>query len=142
MRQTFAYAGLGFGLVGVVVAVTWPLLAPGSWMAVVIAGGIALVLQVVLHVALSPWRRDPKRFLKAITVGAGARLILVVTALVWVSVREHTHPVAFMLGLAGFVCGLLMMEATLENSNWYRHLRSEHAVAARPPAPAEGIAHS
>ena len=141
MRQTSAYAGLSFALVALVVALTWPLLTAGPWMSVVAAGGIALALQVALHVALSPWRRDPKRFLKAIVAGASARFAVVVTALIWVAVRGHPHPVAFMMGLAGFVCGLLMMEATLENSNWFRQLKSEQFVAVRPPAPSEGVAH-
>jgi len=141
VKQTLAFAGLSVGLVVLVVAVTLPLLASGPWMALVAAGGMALAFQVALHVILSPWRRDPKRFLKAIVAGASARLVLIVMALIWVSVREHPHPVALMLSLAGFVCGLLMMEATLENSNWYRTLKSEQAVAARPTAPVEGVAH-
>jgi len=128
-------------IIMLVIAVTWPLLSAGAWLALVVAGAIAFGLQMVLHVALAPWRRNPKKFLKAIAAGASARLLVVVLALIWLAVRGHEHPVAFMLGLAGLVCALLMTEATLENSNWYRQLRAERAGVAEAQAPTEGVAH-
>ena len=72
-------------------------------------------------------------------MGAAARLAVVVVAVVWVAVRGHAHPLALLLGLAGFLFGMLLIEASLENSNWYRHLRAEPlATADRAP---EAAAH-
>ena len=119
----------------------WPLLERSSWTWLAAAGGIAFVAQLGLHLLLSRWRRDPQRFVRGILVGAVLRLLVVVTALVSVTVQGHPHPVALLLGLAGFLCGMLMVEASLDNSNWYWHLG---AVGVSPPggvAVPEGAVH-
>ena len=130
MRQTLVFSGVAFGLVVLVVLAAWPFLERSSWTWLVVAGAGAFAAQLLLHVVLSKWRTDPKRFVAGILLGAAARLAIVVTALVWVALRGHPHPVALLLGLAGFLCGMLMIEASLENSNWYRHLSADGLAQA------------
>lgn len=89
-----------------------------TWLAV--SGGVAFAAQFGLHLALLKWREDPKRFMRAVVVGAGGRLAVVAVGLAWVAMSAPTHPVVFMLGLVGFLFGMLLIESGLENKNRYR----------------------
>ncbi len=120
MRQTWVFAAFAFGLVALVLLATLPLLSADSWTWLAVAGGAALATQLVLRLSLTAWRRDARRFMRAIAAGAIGRLVIVAAAIVLVAVWEHPHPVVFLIGLAGFLFGLLMLEGLLENSKRFR----------------------
>ncbi len=115
MRNSLTFAKAALGLIAVALAATWLLLDPASWRWVAIAAGIAMLVQGLLHLLLPKWRKDPKRFVAGILLGTTVRTLTLVVAIVWVWQTDHRHPVALLLGLAGFLFGLLLIEAGLEN---------------------------
>ncbi len=127
MRQTWVFAAFALGLVAMVLLVARPLLGASGWTALAVAGMVGWSAQVALRLLLTPWRRDAKQFMKAIAAGAIGRMLVVAVAIVWVAVRGHAHPVLFLIGLAGFLFVLLMLEAFMENSKRFRTSEPRHA---------------
>ncbi len=120
MKQVSVFGGSSLALVVTVLAVAWLVMSPQAWTWLAAAGGIALVSQLATHALLFGWRQDPKKFMRAVLVGAAARLMIVAVGLAWVAVSAPTHPVVFMLGLVGFLFGILLIESGLENAKRFR----------------------
>jgi hypothetical protein len=141
VRQTLVFTGVAAGLVVLVVLGAWPFLGGGSLTWLALAGAGAFAVQLALHLGLGRLRRDPRRFFVGVLVGSAARLLAVVAAVVWVALRAHPHPLALLLGLAGFLFGMLLIEASLENSKWYRHLGTDPLATASGVTASEGAVH-
>jgi anaerobic C4-dicarboxylate transporter len=120
LKKVLVFSAAALALVAMALGVSWPLMNREGWRWLALAGAVAFVAQVGLHVALLRWREDPKKFMKAVVFGAGGRLAVIVAGLTWVAVSAPTHPVVFMLGLVGFLFGMLLIESGLENTNRFR----------------------
>ena len=125
MRQTAVFAGVTFGLVAVITLAARPFMEQESWNWLLFAGLGAWVIQAALHLSLGGRRRDPKRFVGGVLIGAVARVVVLGAAVIWIAVAEHAHPLAFLFGLTGFLVAMLMIEASLENSKWYQRLGAD-----------------
>lgn len=117
MRRVLVFGSAALALVVAALVVSWPLLNFEVWQWLAVAGGVAFAAQFGLHLVMLKWREDPKRFVRAVVIGAGGRLAVVAVGLTWVAVSAPTHPVVFMLGLVGFLFGMLLIESGLENAN-------------------------
>lgn len=116
MSRGLAFIVWSLGLVATVLLVARLWLDPGAWTWLAIAGAIAFGLQLALNRALGGWRKDPTKFVAGILLGAALRVVALCAAIGWVWVGDHEHPVAFLLGLAGFLGTMLVIEAGLENT--------------------------
>lgn len=116
MKGALAFTVWSLSLVALVLLVTRFWLDAGSWSWLAVAGLSAFAFQFGLNRALATWRRDPKRFVAGILLGAALRVAALAVAIAWVWVGKHEHPVAFLLGFAGFLCSMLMIEAGLEST--------------------------
>ena len=116
MKGALAFTVWSLALVAAVLLVARLWLDGAAWAWLAAAGALAFALQFGLNRALATWRRDPKRFVAGILLGATLRVFALAVAIGWVWVGNHEHPVAFLLGFAGFLCTMLMIEAGLENA--------------------------
>ena len=110
MNKAAKYAVSGLCFVALVTLVSWPFLDPAGRRGVVIAGAVALPIQVTALWALLRFRGQLNGFLAA-WVGGTLLRILVVAAVAVYAIRSSVEgAVPMLLALAGFFFGLLMLE--------------------------------
>ena len=109
MTSPARYAGLAALLVAAAVAGLWPWLQPAGRQGVLLAGGVALGVQLpALWLLL---RSSPERFLGPWAAGMGLRL-LAVAGVTMAAVRWDAFAlVPALLAVGGFFYALLMLEA-------------------------------
>ena len=110
MSKAAKYAVSGLSIVALVTLVSWPFLDPAGRRGVVIAGAVALPIQVTAFWALLRFRGQLNGFLAA-WVGGTLLRILVIAAVAVYAIRSSVEgAVPMLLALAGFFFGLLMLE--------------------------------
>ena len=129
MRDTLTFTAAAIGLVALGTGALALVVSAPARGSIVAAAVLALGLQMLLHFGLVRLRRDPKRFVAGILLGATARMAVVGTVLVVAWQGRLSHPVAFLLTLAGFLVALLVLESALDNFNLFRSARGTAAAA-------------
>lgn len=111
MRDVLTYAAACAGLVLITAGVVTPLLPPGARAGLWVAGGGAWLLQLGAAGAWVRWGSSPTRFLAVMAWSAGARLLAIgaAGAAVW-RLPDLLHPVSTLVGLAGYLFMMLLME--------------------------------
>lgn len=109
-RRWFRYAGVAAGLTAIVVAGGWPWLDPAARRGLVLAAGIALPLQLALFAGLVTRRTGSPGFLGMWLAGTLIRLLALGGAAVVVTGREGVDPLTALVGLAGLLFALLLLE--------------------------------
>lgn len=110
MTAPLRYASTGFAGVTLVTLGLWPWLGPDGRRGVVVAGLIALAVQVVAFSLLLRFRGRMNGFLAVWAGGTLVRMAVVVGVAV-VTLRAGTAgAVPMLLALAGFFFGLLLLE--------------------------------
>jgi len=133
VKQALVFCSASALLVAAILAVTWPLLDTGAWSWLARSAAVAFAVQFSLHLLFARWRTRTDRMLAGIVGGAAVRFAVVLAGVVWVVVREPEHPVAFLLGLVGFLFGMLLIEAALENMKRFRPDLGAHQAAPAQP---------
>lgn len=111
MRSLAGYAGAAVGTVTVASAALWPWLEPEGRHGVVLAGGAALAAQLpALWLLL---RCPPERFVGPWAAGMGFRLLAVALVTAAAVLLEGVAATPALLGVAGFLFALLVLEAVL-----------------------------
>ena len=110
MSPSLKYAATGLAGIATFALVLWPFLDPASRNGILLAGAVALPVQVLSFAALHRFREDVNRFLAVWMGGTLVRMgvIAVVAILVIRSGMEGAVPM--LLALAGFFFGLLLLE--------------------------------
>jgi hypothetical protein len=104
------YAGAAVLFVGVVTLGLWPFLGDAARDGVLVAGLIALPIQVLAFWLLVRYRGRANGFLAAWAGGMVLRAAVVVVAAVVVIRSESANAVPMLLALPGFFFGLLLLE--------------------------------
>ena len=110
MKAGTAYAATGLVALGLLVLGLWPWLDPAGRNGVLLAAGVAWLVQVGAFAILLRHREEPRRFLAAWVGGTLARMGLVLAAAFVVARVEGVAPAPALLALAGFFFGLLLLE--------------------------------
>jgi hypothetical protein len=110
VRSWLRYAGVAALLTAGVVAATWTWLDPSGRRGILLAAGTALPLQLVLFGLLLGRRAGTPGFLAAWAGGTVLRLLAVggVGWVVWA--RDDVDPLSALVGLAGLLFVLLLLE--------------------------------
>jgi hypothetical protein len=117
------YPAISFGLVILVTAGLWPFLGSEARDGLLAAGGLALLTQMILYVGLHWLRQDPERFALTLILGIGVRMTVVFAAamlLVWPGILPAA---SFLLGLAGFLFALVLLESAFLKLTVYEQSR-------------------
>jgi hypothetical protein len=110
VKRTVAYAVAGLVVLGLATGVLWPWLDGPGRTGLLVAAGVAWVVQVPAFGLLVRYRGKTKGFLAAWVGGTLSRMVLVGLA-AWAVVELPALPPApTLLGLAGFFFGLLLLE--------------------------------
>lgn len=113
MRGIGQYALVCAALVVVSAAILQRFLPPGAGAGLWVAGGAAWVIQVAAAGARVRWGGRPERLLAVWGWSAGGRLASVGLA-AWAVWRfEALHPVSTLVGLAGYLFAMLLLEPLL-----------------------------
>lgn len=113
MRGLGRYALACAALVAVTAGGTNSLLPPDARLGLWVAGGTAWAIQVVAAGARSRYGSRPERLLAVWGWSAGGRLVAIGLA-GWAVFRfEELHPVSTLVGLAGYLFAMLLMEPML-----------------------------
>jgi len=104
------YAGVGAAGVTVVILGLWPFLDPASRVGVLIAAAVALPVQWLSFAVLMRFRGKSTGFIGAWVGGAALRMVAVGLVAVIAISRDVDGLIALLLGLAGFLFGLLLLE--------------------------------
>jgi hypothetical protein len=123
LRGPFGYPATSLGLVITVTAGLWPFLNAGAREGLLAAGGLALLTQFALHAGMHRLRQNPERFALTLALGMGVRMVVILgSALLWV--WPGTLPAAsFLLGLAGFLFALVLLETAFLKLTVYQQAR-------------------
>ncbi len=111
MRSLTGYGTAAVVLVGTATALSWPFLGTAGRQGLLAAGGIALAVQLPAFGLLLRFRFDPRKFLLVWGGGTVVRLGLVLVAGFVVGRTTRLAPAPTLLGLAGFLFALLLLEA-------------------------------
>ena len=111
MSPALKYATSGVALVAIGVLGLWPFLDEAGRNGVLLAGVIALPVQVAAFAMLVRRRGETTGFLAAWVGGMFARVAVVALAAVFVIRSGMEGAVAMLLALAGFFFGLLLLES-------------------------------
>ena len=111
MRSLTGYGTAAVVLVGTATALSWPFLGTPGRQGLLVAGGIALAVQLPAFGLLLRFRFDHRRFLLVWGAGTVTRLGLVLVLGLLVGRTAVLAPVPTLLGLAGFLFALLLLEA-------------------------------
>ncbi|MSR21857.1 MAG: hypothetical protein EXR91_12955 [Gemmatimonadetes bacterium] len=110
MSVSLRYASAAVLLVGVVTLGLWPFVGEAARTGVLVAGVIALPIQVLAFSQLVRYRGRANGFLAAWAGGMALRAVVVVVAAI-VVIRSGTESaVPMLLALPGFFFGLLLLE--------------------------------
>jgi hypothetical protein len=110
MSKAAKYAVSGLSIVALVTLVSWPFLDPAGRRGVVIAGAVALTIQVTAFWALLRFRGQLNGFLAAWVGGTLLRMLVIAAVAVYAIRSSVEGAVPMLLALAGFFFGLLMLE--------------------------------
>lgn len=88
-------------------------LPPGTILGLWVAGSVAWIVQVLAAAARVRWGSRPERFLAVFAWSAAGRLGVVGLAAGAVFLWEALHPVTTLVGLAGYLFALLLLEPVL-----------------------------
>ncbi|MGY8797966.1 MAG: hypothetical protein ACKVG4_04200 [Longimicrobiales bacterium] len=110
MSKAAKYAVSGLSIVALVTLVSWPFLDPAGRRGVVIAGAVALPIQVTAFWALLRFRGQLNGFLAAWVGGTLLRMLVIAAVAVYAIRSSVEGAVPMLLALAGFFFGLLMLE--------------------------------
>ena len=110
MTSSLRYAGVGTGVVGLVVLLSWPFLEPVGRQGVLMAAAVALPVQIASFALLQRYRGELNRFLAAWVGGTLIRMG-VIGIVAFIVIRSGTEgAVPMLLALASFFFGLLLLE--------------------------------
>jgi CDP-diglyceride synthetase len=110
MSAAGKYALSGAAIVGVSTAALWPWLDPAARSGVLIAGLVALPLQVAAFALLLRYRGELTGFL-AVWAGGTLFRMVVVSVVATLAIRSRAEgAVPMLLALVGFFFGLLLLE--------------------------------
>lgn len=110
MKRVLAYAGACFVLVLVVVAGLGSFLDERELFGLSVAGSVAALLQVSAFAARTRWGSTPNRLLATWVWSMGARFTAVLTMGLAAWKFEELDVVASLVGLAGFLFVMLLLE--------------------------------
>jgi hypothetical protein len=110
MSKAAKYAVSGLSIVALVTLASWPFLDPAGRRGVVIAGAVALPIQVTAFWALLRFRGQLNGFLAAWVGGTLLRMLVIAAVAVYAIRSSVEGAVPMLLALAGFFFGLLMLE--------------------------------
>lgn len=110
MRRIGPYAGVGLGLLALVVACLWPWLGVPGRRGLVAAAMVAWPVQVVAFGLLLRYRDEPRRFLATWVGGTLLRMTVVGVAAFALTRAPGFAMTPTLLALAGFFFGLLLLE--------------------------------
>lgn len=110
MKAWLRYATMAAAVTAVAVAASWGLLDEAGRRGILLAAGTALPLQLVLFGVLAGRRRGSADFLAAWAGGTAARLLAVAVVAWVVWARDDVNPLSALLGLAGLLFILLLLE--------------------------------
>ena len=108
--MVLAYAVAGLVLVVAAGGVASRILPAMDGRAVWVAGGLALVVQVVAFAVLMAFRRSQMGLLMAWAAGVMMRFGVVLVAGIWLVRSAGYPPLALLLSMTGFVFALLLLE--------------------------------
>lgn len=115
MSATLKYAACGVAGVTIVTLGLWPFLDSAGRNGVLVAGAVALPVQIVAFAVLLRFRGELNGFLAAWAGGMVVRT-LVLAVVAFIVIRSGTEgAVPMLLALAGFFFGLLLLEPV-----WFR----------------------
>ncbi len=110
MSASLKYAVTGMGGVALISAGLWPFLNEASRNGVVVAGAIAIPVQVIAFAALNRYCDRENGFLAAWVGGTLVRMVVVGVVAFAVTRSGTDGAMATLLALAGFFFGLLLLE--------------------------------
>ena len=125
MSAALKYGASAVALIGLLTLALWPFLEPAGREGVLVAGAVAVPVQVAAFTVLLHYRGQVKGFMAAWAGGMALRAmtLLVVTVLVIRSGTESAIPM--LLALAGFFFALLLLEPV-----YFKADRAGHGSAA------------
>lgn len=110
MSASVRYAAASVALIGVLTLALWPFLGPQSRLGVLVAGLVAIPVQIVAFAALVRFRGQLKGFMAAWAGGMALRAVVLLVVAV-VVIRSGTETaIPLLLALAGFFFALLLLE--------------------------------
>ena len=126
MSRSLRYGSAAVLLVGVVTLGLWPFVSEAARTGVLVAGLIALPIQVLAFSVLVKYRGRANGFMAAWAGGMALRTVVVVIVAIVVIRSGTASAVPMLLALAGFFFGLLLLEPV--------YFRAETAPTARRTA--------
>ena len=130
MKQSRSFMAVSAGLVVVGALIAGAFLDGDARAAVVAAGFLVLFTQVPLHFLLKGWRERNDRFMAAVAVGFGARVAVLVAAVVVFVIPGKVAAAPFLLALGGFMVAVLIAEATFESRRIRARTAKSEAAAS------------
>ena len=110
MRRWLRYSAVAGGVVVLTVAVGWGLLDEAGRHGIVLAGGVALAVQVAAFALLVVQETGSPGFLGAWVASTFLRVAAVVAVALWVAGREELDTLVTLLTLVGLLFVLLILE--------------------------------
>ena len=110
MRAYVGYAVIGAGVVALLAGLLGWLLGPAAARSIWWAAAVAYVVQVIAFAALMRYRKRSQAFLTAWGGGILVRMVVVLLGAWWVMRSDVLEPAPALLGLAGFLFVLLLLE--------------------------------
>ncbi len=110
MRRWLRYGAVAVGLVALTVAAGWGLLDEAGRHGVVLAGGVALAVQLAAFAILVVQETGSPGFLAAWVGSTFLRLVAVVAVALWVAGRDELDTLVTLLTLVGLLFVLLLLE--------------------------------
>ena len=110
MKAYLGYALVGAGVVALLAGMLGWLLGPVAARSIWWAAAVAYGLQLIAFAALLAYRKRTQAFLTAWGAGILARMAIVLVGAWWVMRSEVLEPAPALLGLAGFLFVVLLLE--------------------------------
>jgi len=110
MNALGRYSTVGFLVVLCATAVLWPFLDAAGHRSLLVAGAVALPVQIGAFWLLNQSQDDPSRFMLWWGAGVLGRIAIVIGAGVALTQFGGLSPVVLLLSLAGFFFALLLLE--------------------------------
>ena len=110
MRRWLRYSAVAGGVVVLTVAVGWGLLDEAGRHGIVLAGGVALAVQVAAFALLVVQETGSPGFLGAWVASTFLRVAAVVAVALWVAGRDELDTLVTLLTLVGLLFVLLILE--------------------------------